>query len=107
MEIMLSSNYDWAAMLTPVPLSVFLFGQLVLVSLDRGFSLVTDDTGRSQFKVTSNPQSLQESMMHLANEGWESFNCASKNMNAIRLLSKQVPIYIRDTVKVCFIIANL
>ena len=106
MEIMLSSKYDWAAMLTPAPLSVCLLGQLILVSLDRDFSLVTEEMDVSQFEITRNPQSLQASMMQVANEGWQSFNCASKNMDAIRLLSQQVPNYIKDTVKVWFIIAN-
>ena len=99
-------KYDWAAMLTPAPISVCLLGQLILVSLDRDCSLVTDEMGVSQFNITRNPQSLRASIMQVANEAWQRFNCTSKNMDAIRLLSQQLPNYIEDIVKVWFIFAN-
>ena len=106
MSLILAWNYDWAAVLSPAPMSVCLLGQLILVSLDRDVSLVSKDMSKRDFLLTRNPQSLRASMLQVADMGWFSFNKASENMEEIRLLTLQVPTYVKETVKVSSVSSN-
>ena len=94
---MQASELDWAALLNPAPMSICLLGQLILVTLDRDVSLVCPGMDEKQFQLTRNPQSLQASMLQVANGGWHAFQVADKNMEQIRLLSLVVPGYVKDT----------
>ncbi|XP_071096649.1 structural maintenance of chromosomes protein 2-like [Haliotis cracherodii] len=86
-------------MLSQAPLSVCLLGQLVLVTLDKDVSLVSENMDRSAFKYTKYPDSLRTSIVQVANQGWTAFNCANKNMDQIRLLTLQIPRHVKNAVK--------
>ncbi|XP_067661981.1 putative uncharacterized protein MYH16 [Haliotis asinina] len=99
MMLVLGSHMNWQEMLCPAPLSVCLLGQLVLVTLDKDVSLVSEHMERSAFKYTKYPDSLRTSIVQVANQGWTSFNCANKNMDQIRLLTLQIPLHVKNAVK--------
>ncbi|XP_067660759.1 myosin-11-like [Haliotis asinina] len=99
MILVLEPHMNWQEMLCPAPLSVCLLGQLVLVTLDKDVSLVSELMDRSAFKYTKYPDSLRTSIVQVANQGWTSFNCANKNMDQIRLLTLQIPLHVKNAVK--------
>ncbi|XP_071096644.1 uncharacterized protein [Haliotis cracherodii] len=99
MMLVLGPHMNWQEMLSPAPLSVCLLGQLVLVTLDKDVSLVSEHMDRSAFKYTKYPDSLRTSIVQVANQGWTAFNKANKNMDQIRLLTLQIPRHVRNTVK--------
>ncbi|XP_046560810.1 uncharacterized protein LOC124269820 [Haliotis rubra] len=99
MMLVLGPHMNWQEMLCPAPLSVCLLGQLVLVTLDKDVSLVSEHMDRSAFKYTKYPDSLRTSIVQVANQGWTSFNCANKNMDQIRLLTLQIPLHVKNAVK--------
>ncbi|XP_048245313.1 uncharacterized protein LOC124141786 [Haliotis rufescens] len=99
MMLVLGPHMNWQEMLSPAPLSVCLLGQLVLVTLDKDVSLVSEHMDRSAFKYTKYPDSLRTSIVQVANQGWTSFSCANKNMDQIRLLTLQIPLHVKNAVK--------
>ncbi|XP_048236839.1 uncharacterized protein LOC125372023 [Haliotis rufescens] len=99
MMLVLGPHMNWQEMLCPAPLSVCLLGQLVLVTLDKDVSLVSEHMTRDRFKHTEYPESLRTSILQVADEGWNAFNLANKNMDQIRLLTLQIPQHVKNAVK--------
>ncbi|XP_067662227.1 uncharacterized protein [Haliotis asinina] len=99
MALILGPHMNWQEMLCPAPLSVCLLGQLVLVTLDKDVSLLSKHMTRKRFKYTEYPDSLRTSILQVADEGWNSFNLANKNMDQIRLLTLQIPQHVKNAVK--------
>ncbi|XP_046570713.1 uncharacterized protein LOC124278926 [Haliotis rubra] len=99
MMLVLGPHMNWQEMLCPAPLSVCLLGQLVLVTLDKDVSLVSEHMTRERFKHTEYPESLRTSILQVADDGWNAFNLANKNMDQIRLLTLQIPQHVKNAVK--------
>ncbi|XP_046565765.1 uncharacterized protein LOC124274445 [Haliotis rubra] len=99
MMLVLGPHMNWQEMLCPAPLSVCLLGQLVLVTLDKDVSLVSEHMTRERFKHTEYPESMRTSILQVADEGWNAFNLANKNMDQIRLLTLQIPQHVKNAVK--------
>ncbi|XP_046557793.1 uncharacterized protein LOC124266992 [Haliotis rubra] len=99
MMLVLGPHMNWQEMLCPAPLSVCLLGQLVLVTLDKDVSLLSEHMTRDRFKHTEYPESLRTSILQVADDGWNAFNLANKNMDQIRLLTLQIPQHVKNAVK--------
>ncbi|XP_046562056.1 uncharacterized protein LOC124271044 [Haliotis rubra] len=99
MMLVLGPHMNWQEMLCPAPLSVCLLGQLVLVTLDKDVSLLSEHMTRDRFEHTEYPESLRTSILQVADDGWNAFNLANKNMDQIRLLTLQIPQHVKNAVK--------
>ena len=99
---MLAVPLDYAPLISPVPMSICLMGQLLLVTAKSDFSLAVEPTGKSdeESSIIRDPESLRASILQLGDMAWESFNAANCKMEDIKLLSSRVTPYVKDIVKV-------
>lgn len=87
----------WEGLLQSAPLSIFLLGQLVVVSARRDFQL--------EMNVNRPYQRLRHStfrptVVQVVNEAWVAFNHAHTNMDQVRLHMLSIPRNVRVTLRI-------
>lgn len=99
MELVVSPHANWENFLSPAPMCICLLGELMVISTTADFTL-ENTPPRDGFKLMRWPSSFRASLMQVANWGYEAFSEAHTSMDQIRLLSLNVPVHMREAVKI-------
>ena len=75
--LMMSASMNWTEFLTPVPFSIALMGQLIVVEREKDFSLENQMPERG-FQFIQHPKSFQACLLHVSASGWRAFSEAHK-----------------------------
>lgn len=100
-KLIMQPYANWEEYLTPAPLSIAILGELVFISSSADFS-INKNTPKNGYKYIKYPDSFRACLMQVCNSGWWAFNEAHKSMDQIRLLTAQVPDYMKAAVKILF-----
>ncbi|XP_078530727.1 uncharacterized protein LOC144817786 [Lissotriton helveticus] len=101
-ELMMKPYANWEEFLMPAPMSIAVLAELACISSASGDFSINLNPPASGFKHMQYPESFAATLMQVCNKAWNSFNTANKNMDQIRLLSGNMPSYIKDVVKILF-----
>lgn len=99
MALVVSPHANWENFLSPAPMCICLLGELMVLSTTADFTL-ENTPPRDGFKLMRWPSSFRASLMQVANWGYEAFSEAHTSMDQIRLLSLNVPVHMREAVKI-------
>ncbi|XP_073703961.1 uncharacterized protein [Garra rufa] len=100
-KLLMQPYANWEEYLTPAPLSIAILGELVFISSTTDFS-INKNPPKGGYKFIKYPDSFRACLMQVCNSGWWAFNEAHTSMDQIRLLTAQVPDYMKTAVKILF-----
>ncbi|XP_057369377.1 uncharacterized protein LOC130690384 [Daphnia carinata] len=93
----LSAEMGWEHLLSPAPLSIGLLGDLMIMSTQtRDFPIDGQLPNRGSILYVKYPKSFRATLVQIANEGQRAFMVAHNNMDKIRLLTADVPGYMKE-----------
>jgi hypothetical protein len=97
----LSLHMDWEHLLSPAPLSIGLLGDLIIMSSQAHDFAIDSELPRSgEIKYVKYPKSFRATLVQIANGGHRAFMMAHNNMDKIKLLTGDVPAYMREATRI-------
>lgn len=92
-----STHMNWEHLLSPAPLSIGLLGDLMVMSSQtRDFPIDGELPRNGLVQYVKYPKSFRATLVQIGNEGQRAFMVAHNNMDKIRLLTADVPSYMKE-----------
>ncbi|XP_043943334.1 uncharacterized protein LOC122815145 [Protopterus annectens] len=98
-ELQMKSKTNWETYLVPGPMTIALLGELIMISASNDFS-IKKNAPKDGYKYIRYLESFRACLMQVANEGYDAFSMAHRNMDEIRLHSMNIPDYIKQIVQI-------
>ncbi|XP_061404111.1 uncharacterized protein LOC133340039 [Lethenteron reissneri] len=99
LEMTLASNASWEDYLSPAPMTIALFGQLMVVSSNHDFA-IDQNAPKGGYKHIKYPKSFRASLMQVANSARNVFNVGHTSMDKIKQFSAMLPTTLTNVVKI-------
>jgi hypothetical protein len=94
-------HMDWEHLLSPAPLSIGLLGDLIIMSSQtRDFPIDSELPMSGGIKYVKYPKSFRATLVQIANGGHRAFLMAHNNMDKIKLLTADVPGYMKEATRI-------
>ena len=100
-KLQLSTHMNWEHLLSPAPLSIGLLGDLMIMSSQtRDFAIDGEKPRNGFIQYVKYPKSFRATLVQIGNEGQRAFMVAHNNMDKIRLLTGDVPGYMKEATEI-------
>ncbi|XP_046633381.1 uncharacterized protein LOC124312885 [Daphnia pulicaria] len=97
----LSVHMEWEHLLSPAPLSIGLLGDLIIMSSQANdFAIDSELPISGGIKYVKYPKSFRATLVQIANGGHRAFMVAHNNMDKIKLLTADVPAYMKEATRI-------
>lgn len=97
----LGAHMSWEMLLSPAPLSIGLLGDLMIMSSKtRDFPIDGELPRNGQILYVKYPKSFRTTLVQISNDGHRAFMTAHNNMDKIKLLMGDVPMYMKEATEI-------